>query len=90
MNFWDYHGWGFIICMMFFPRLTMLFATTMTYGLWSWLGWFFVPRLTVAIFAMMTYSFNENPVLIVFTWLWALSGTSVETKTASQCVCRKK
>jgi len=79
MNFWDYHGFVFIFFMFFFPRLTMLFATTMTYGVLSWLGWLFLPRLTVAIFATMTY-WNANMILVIFTWIWAFSGESAEKK----------
>lgn len=38
-NFWDYHGILFILAMFFFPRLTMLFATTVGGGffLLAWL-----------------------------------------------------
>ena len=82
MNFWDYHGWGFIFCMFFFPRLTMLFATVWG-GFWWWIGWFFVPRLTVAILATMYFS-DQNLVLVVFTWLWALCGEGSEKSTAKR------
>jgi hypothetical protein len=76
MDFWDYHGWGFIFCMFFVPRLTMLFATVWG-GFWWWLGWFFAPRITVAILATMYFA-DQNIVLIMFTWLWALSGDGTE------------
>ena len=79
-DFWQVHGWGFIFCMFFFPRLTMLFATTFGGGFFYWLGWLFAPRLTVAIIA--TYLFGHtNTALVVFTWLWALGGEATE-KTA--------
>lgn len=82
MNFWDYHGWLFILAMFFFPRLTMLFATAAGGGFWYWVGWLFAPRLTVAILA--TYFFWEsNTVLVVFTWVWALGGESTEKRAAS-------
>lgn len=77
MNFWDTHTWLFIIAMFFFPRLTMLFATTFGGGFLYWLGWFFAPRITVAIIASMLY-WDNNTILVIFTWLWALTGESTE------------
>ena len=69
-DFWTVHGFGFILCMFFFPRLTLFFAT-LCGGIWWWLGLIFLPRITVAILATMTY-FDTNPVLVVFTWIWAI------------------
>lgn len=77
MNFWDYHGWLFILAMFFLPRLTMLFATTFGGGILYWLGWFFAPRLTVAIIASMLY-WPQNSILVIFTWIWALIGEGAE------------
>src|ERR1035437_9053 len=59
VNFWDVHGLGFVICMFFFPRLTLFFATVWGGFLW-WLGLIFVPRLMVAILATLTY-WTTNP-----------------------------
>ena len=79
MGFWEVHGILFIICMLFFPRLTMLFSGIFM----SWIsplfffGWLLVPRITVAILATCVY-WTTNPVLCVFTWLWALGGESTE------------
>ena len=76
-DFWDYHGFLFILAMFFFPRLTMLFATTVGGGFLYWLGWLFAPRFTVAILA--TILFHEHNVgLLIFTWIWALSGEVTE------------
>jgi hypothetical protein len=80
MDFWTYHGLGFIFCMFFFPRLTMLFATTVGSGALYWLGWFIAPRLTVAIIAT-SYFWQTNVILCILTWMWALAGESTE-KTA--------
>lgn len=79
VDFWTVHGVGFIICMALFPRLTMLFATSVLVGPLAWIGWLFVPRLTCAIFATTIY-WHTNPVLVVFTWMWALGGESTEKK----------
>lgn len=76
-NFWGTHSIWFVICMFFFPRLTMLFATTFGGGFLYWLGWFFAPRLTVAIIATMLYS-QTNLELVVLTWIWALCGETTE------------
>jgi len=86
-NFWDYHGWLFILAMFFFPRLTMLFATTVGGGFLYWLGWLLAPRLTVAILATILFH-EHNTVLLIFTWIWALGGettekTVIRSKTSS-------
>lgn len=83
MDFWDYHGVGFLIFMFFFPRFTMLIATTVGGGPLYWLGWFFAPRLTVAILAT-SYFWGTNPILCIFTWLWALGGESWEKSHVSK------
>lgn len=83
-NFWDSHSVLFVIMMCFFPRLTMLFATTFGGGFLYWLGWLFAPRFTVAIIATMLYS-QTNGFLVVLSWLWALGGEVTEKqKIANQ------
>lgn len=83
INFWDVHGLIFILFMCFLPRLTMLFAGICSAfsGVLFWIGWLFVPRLTVAILATSIY-WTHNPVLVIFTWFWALGGETTEKKTA--------
>lgn len=80
VNFWDVHGILFVICLAFFPRLTMLFATVWG-GFFWWLGWLFAPRLLVAILAT-THFWHTNPVLVVITWIWALAGEGGEKGVA--------
>ena len=77
LNFWDYHGVWFIIFMFFFPRLTMLFATTVGGGFLYWVGWLLAPRLTVAIIATSLF-WDANTLLVVLTWIWALGGEGCE------------
>jgi hypothetical protein len=84
MNFWETHSIWFVILMFFFPRLTMLFATTFGGGFFYWIGWFFVPRITVAIIATMLYS-ETNIVMVIFSWIWALSGEFTEKSIAKTC-----
>ncbi len=55
MNFWQEHGIFFLIFVAFFPRLTMLVATSVSFGFLAWLGWLFTPHLTVAILATQYY-----------------------------------
>lgn len=76
MNFWDVHGVLFIVVMYFFPRIAMLLATTVGGGILYWVGWLFVPRLTVAILASHCF-WVTNPVLVILTWLWALAKEGV-------------
>lgn len=79
-NFWEVHGWLFILCMFFFPRLTLLFSGVAWGGCIWWLGWLFAPRLLVAILATFSY-WETNTFLCVLTWLWALSGEGAEKET---------
>jgi len=85
IDFWIAHGWWFILFMFFFPRLTMMFGTAVCWagGPLFWFGWIFLPRLTVAIIATGTY-WDSNPVLVVFTWLWALSSGGAHSSTAKK------
>ena len=78
MDFWDVHGIWFIVFMLFFPRLTILFATVWG-GFWWWLGLIFTPRLMCAILATVNY-WNTNPVLCVLAWIVAIPGESLEKK----------
>lgn len=80
VDFWTIHGIGFVFCMFFFPRLTMLFATTCGGGFLYWLGWVLAPRFTTAVLA--SYFFvHTNTVLVIFTWIWALAGEACEKST---------
>lgn len=83
MNFWDAHGIWFAICLFFFPRLTMFFGGIATGGVLWWLGWFLVPRLLVAVIATMHYR-HTNPMLVAFTWIWAIGGELGEKNAASK------
>jgi hypothetical protein len=80
VNFWQVHGIFFIFFMFFFPRLTMLF-TQICFATFAgplfWVGWLLLPRITVAILATMFY-FTTNPILCVFTWIWAIAGEAGE------------
>jgi hypothetical protein len=76
-QYWDRHGVLFLFCIMLFPRLTLLFSSALTGGLFWWLGWIFAPRLLVAMLATFTYWY-QNPVLVVVAWLVALGGESSE------------
>jgi hypothetical protein len=81
-DFWDVHGIGFVVTMCFFPRLTLIFSSVATGGFFWWLGWLITPRLLVAILASSAY-WHTNPVLVIFTWIWALMGEGAEKRAAS-------
>lgn len=76
-NYWDNHGVWFLIFITLFPRLTLLFSSVPFGGFFWWLGFFFAPRILIAILATLAY-WNQNPVLVVISWLVALSGESGE------------
>ena len=80
-DFWSNHTGWFILAMFFFPRLTMLFATTVGGGFFYWVGWLLAPRFTVAIIATYLYG-HTNTALVVFTWIWALTGETAEKSVA--------
>jgi len=82
MNFWDVHGWLFLVAIAIFPRLTMLIAVTTPFGWLAWLGWAIAPHLTVAILAT-NYYWDTNPILCIVAWVMAVGGTATEGKTAS-------
>jgi hypothetical protein len=82
INFWQVHSILFLICITFFPRLTMLFAVPLHFGLLEWLGWLFVPHVLVAILAT-TYYWHTNPILCIIAWFVALGGTGTEAKVVT-------
>jgi hypothetical protein len=61
----------------------MLFAVSTPFGILAWIGWLFVPHLTVAILATNFY-WDTNPVLCVIAWFVAIGGTAGEGKVASK------
>ena len=89
VNFWDVHGVFFLIAAALFPRLAMLFAVSVPFGWLAWLGWAFVPHLTVAILATKYY-WDTNPVLCVIAWFFAFGGTAGEGKVVTPRVTRRR
>lgn len=87
ISFWEVHGLFFIFFMFFFPRLTLLFSSVATGGILWWLGWLFAPRLLVAILATINYA-QTNPIVVILTWCWALSGETAEKGGARYIIVR--
>jgi hypothetical protein len=77
VNFFLRHGWFFLVAITFFPRLTLLLSSVPFGGIFWWIGLVFFPRVLVASLATVTY-FKTNPVLVVISWLVALSGEVFE------------
>lgn len=84
-NFWDHHGIFFLIFITLFPRLTLLFSSVATGGILWWIGFIFAPRLLVAILATLNY-WQTNPILVVASWIVALSGESGEKRFVTRSV----
>lgn len=78
MDLFAHHEVITIICLAFFPRLTLLLASFATGGFLWWLGWLFAPHLLVAILSLPYYS--THPVLVIIAWVFALGGSKVELK----------
>jgi len=76
-DFFQVHGIFFLIFITIFPRLTLLLSSVPFGGFLWWAGWVFCPRILVASLATVTY-FRTNPVLVVISWLVALSGETAE------------
>lgn len=82
VDFYVNHGWIFLISMAIFPRITLLISGLLFHsiefgGIFWWLGFFFAPRMLVAILATISY-WNTNQVLVIIAWLIALGGESSE------------
>lgn len=80
--YFDNHGWIFLISIALFPRLTLLVSGLLVGsiefgGLIWWGGFFFAPRILVATLATVSY-WHNNPVLVIISWLIALSGETSE------------
>jgi hypothetical protein len=71
-NFWHDHGVFFLIFMMIFPRLTLLFATSVTFGVFAWIGWLIGPRVVAAYYASVFY-WDSNPFLVAIAWVLSIS-----------------
>jgi hypothetical protein len=82
IDYFTKHGWIFLFSIAIFPRLTLFISGfvlgSIEFGgfIW-WLGFFFAPRILVAILATVSY-WTTNPMLVVFAWLIALGGESSE------------
>lgn len=76
-DYWENHGFGLLIFLAIFPRLTLLLSSIPFGGFLWWLGFFFTPRLLIAFLATISY-WNTNPILVIFSWLFAISGESGE------------
>jgi hypothetical protein len=76
-DYWDRHGFFFLLFITLFPRLTLLLSSVPFGGLFWWLGWLFAPRILVATLATVAYWY-QNPILVVIAWLVAVGGESSE------------
>lgn len=77
VDYWDRHGYWLLFFLATFPRLTLLFSSIPFGGLFWWIGFFFAPRVLVAILATIGY-WHTNPLLVIASWLFAISGESSE------------
>ncbi|HXH31000.1 MAG TPA: hypothetical protein VNJ01_09330 [Bacteriovoracaceae bacterium] len=82
VDFFQQHGLLFLIFISFFPRLTLLFSSVASGGLFWWLGLVFCPRVLVASLATVKY-FDTNPVLVAIAWVVAVGGETMEKKGLS-------
>jgi len=81
MDFWDYHGFLFLLGLTFFPRITTLFFMATPFGFLAWLGWIFTPHLLVAIYSLKYW--DQNPILVIMAWIIAFVGTGGEGKAVN-------
>lgn len=94
VDYFTKHGWTFLIFVTLFPRLTLLvsgliFSSIEFGGILWWLGFFITPRILVACLATLSY-WKTNPVLVIFSWLIALSGESGEKIMINRQIFRNR
>lgn len=81
IDYFDKHGWIFLIALAFFPRVALFFAAITQNiaigGLLWWVGYFIAPRFLVALLATASY-WHTNQILVIIAWLVALGGESSE------------
>ncbi len=77
IDYFQVHGFFFLVFITFFPRLTLLFSSVASGGILWWLALIFCPRILVATLATVAY-FHTNPILVVMSWLVALGGEVFE------------
>ena len=82
VDFFRKHNIFFLVFISFFPRLTLLFSSVPFGGFLWWLGFFFMPRLLVAVLATIAYG-KTNPFLVAVAWFVAISGEIMEKKKLS-------
>ena len=84
MDFFDahLHPIWYLIGWILFPRIMFWFVSAITGGFGFWLGVFFCPYIMAAYWATHYY-WDTNPVLCILVWIYALIGSSGETKTVS-------
>ena len=75
-EYWDIHGWIFLLGCIIFPRLTLLFSGVVTGGFTICFSWFFMPHILVAILSLSYWS--TNPLLVIAAWICAIIGTMIE------------
>lgn len=73
--------------MFLFPRLSLIFCTTIGGGFLYWLGLIVCPRILVAVIANNCF-YIKNPSLVILTWIWAITGDFAEKYLVSNI--RKK
>jgi len=78
----------FLISLALFPRFSLLFCNV-TGGLLFWIGWLFLPRITIAIFATIFY-LSTDTTLVLLSWIFALSGESAEKRYGYKKFTKKK
>ena len=87
-GYWTYHGIITLIGFVIFPRFTLLFCN-IPGTLAFWIGWLFLPRLSIAIIATLFY-YSTNPVLVILSWIFALGGESAEKKYGYKAAKKQK
>ena len=80
-DFFTNNSIWFLLGLAVFPRITLLFATSLISG-WFWLVWLFFPRIWIAILAIPYW--DTNPVLVIFAVAFAITGTIGESSTTKR------
>ncbi len=79
VDFWQVHGYFFLLFMALFPRLTMLVAATVPFSFVTWIGWLLCPRITAAALAT-TFYWQTNPIICILAWGCAFYAFDIQVR----------
>jgi hypothetical protein len=88
-DFWQVHGFLFLLGITFFPRITVFFFSNVVGGPLFWVFFLIFPRIVIPILAAYHY-WDTNPVLVILSFIICLSGETGEKAVVKKTVVRER